>query len=130
MARKGLAVLVVIIALAVAAAPLWARGFENKKAAGKYEVMLKAESYPLIKGNNTIIVTVSDKAGKAVTDVKVRVRHYMTAMSGMAPMSYTTDAVQKGQAYSLTADVPMEGGWKFEVSVGDDASTTFNLDAR
>jgi len=128
--KKGMAVPVMVVVLALLAVPSWAKGFENKKSAGKYEVTLKADSYPLVKGNNTITVSVADKAGKAVTTVKVKVRYYMPAMPGMAPMSYTTDAVLKGQAYALTADIPMEGGWKFEVSVGDEASATFNLDAR
>ena len=128
--KKGMAVPVMVVVLALLAVPSWAKGFENKKSAGKYEVTLKADSYPLVKGNNTVTVSVADKAGKAVTTVKVKVRYYMPAMPGMAPMSYTTDAVLKGQAYALTADIPMEGGWKFEVSVGDEASATFNLDAR
>ncbi len=130
MARKSLAVLVVVVSLALSAVPSWAKGFENKKAAGKYDLTLKADSYPLVKGNNTVAVTVADKSGKAVTNVKVKVRYYMPAMPGMAPMSYTTDAVLKGQAFAFTADIPMEGGWKFEVSIGDEASATFNLDAR
>ncbi len=128
--KKGMVVLVMVVALALISAPSWAKGFENKKSAGKYEVTLKADSYPLVKGNNTVTVSVADKTGKAVTTVKVKVRYYMPAMPGMAPMSYTTDAVLKGQAYALMADIPMEGGWKFEVNVGDEASATFNLDAR
>ncbi len=130
MARKITAVLVLVVVAMLVASSSWAKGFENKKAAGKYEVTLKADSYPLVKGNNAVTVSLADKAGKAVTNAKVKVRYYMPAMPGMAPMSYTAEAVLKGQAYAFMADIPMEGGWKFEVSVGDEASATFNLDAR
>lgn len=130
MARKIMAVLAIVVAAALFGSPSWAKGFENTKAAGKYKVTLKADSYPLVKGANTVTVTVADKTGKAVTNAKVKVRYYMPPMPGMAPMSYTTDAVLKGQSYGITADVPMEGGWRFEVTIGDEDSATFNLDAR
>jgi len=58
----------------------------------------------------------------------------MPPMPGMAPMEFNTQAVSKGDAYSFTANIAMEGGWKAEVSVnrpGRPASlATFNLDAR
>ena len=131
---KGMAVLVVVVALALISVPSWAKGFENKKAAGKYDITLKADSYPLVKGNNTVTVSVADKAGKAVTNVKVKVRYYMPPMPGMAPMDYAVTPVRKGDAYAFTANIPMEGGWKVEVTVtpasGAEASATFNLDAR
>ena len=129
MVRKIAAVLVFVVSASMIAGPTWAKGYENKKAAGKYQVTLKVGSYPLVKGNNTVAVEVADKAGNPVTNAKVSVRYYMPAMPGMAPMSYTAQPVLKGREYGLTADIPMEGGWRFEVSVGDD-SATFNLDAR
>ncbi len=130
MVKNVLAVLVFLAATTMIAAPTWAKGYENSKDAGKYHLTLKADRYPLVKGNNSVMVVVADKSGKAIASAKVKVRYYMPAMPGMAPMSYSTEAVLKGQGYIVTADIPMEGGWKFEVSVGDEASATFNLDAR
>jgi nitrogen fixation protein FixH len=129
MVRKITVGVVFIVAASLIAVPSWAKGYENKKAAGTYQVTLKVDRYPLVKGNNAVTVGIADKAGKAVTNAKVSVRYYMPAMPGMAPMSYTAQPALKGQEYGLTADIPMEGGWKFEVTVGDD-SATFNLDAR
>ncbi len=129
MARKVMAVLALVVAATVFAGPVWAKGYENKKSAGKYQVTLKTGSYPLVKGNNTLTVSVADKAGKPVTTAKVSVRYYMPAMPGMAPMSSTVQPVLKGQEYGFNADISMEGGWRVEVTVGDD-SATFNLDAR
>jgi hypothetical protein len=58
----------------------------------------------------------------------------MPPMPGMAPMEYKTQAVMKGDGYSFSANIPMEGGWKAEVSVTRGGSTavtaTFNIDAR
>jgi hypothetical protein len=58
----------------------------------------------------------------------------MPPMPGMAPMDYTTLAVRKGDAYAFSASIPMEGGWKAEVSVARPgkpaASAIFNIDFR
>jgi hypothetical protein len=79
-------------------------------------------------------VKVADAAGKAITDATVSVRYFMPPMAGMPPMEFTTQAVQKGDEYSFSANIPMEGGWKAEVSVTrggkPTAMATFNIDAR
>ena len=110
------------------------KGYETQKSAGDLKITLSAERYPLIKGDNAMIVLVTDSAGKAVTDAAVNVRYYMPPMPGMAPMDFNSQAVLKGDRYAYTANVPMEGGWKTEVSVtrpGKTAvSATFNVDAR
>ncbi len=130
MVKKVMAVLIFAAVFAIVAAPSWAKGYENSKDSGKFHITLKADRYPLVKGTNSVTVVVADKSGKATTNTKVKVRYYMPGMPGMAPMSYTAEAVLKGQEYVVTADIPMEGGWKFEVSVGDEAGATFNLDVR
>ncbi len=77
---------------------------------------------------------IADASGKATTDAAVSVRYFMPPMPGMAPMEYKTQAVLKGDGYSFSANIPMEGGWKAEVAVtraGKPAATaTFNIDAR
>ena len=78
-------------------------------------ITLKAERYPLIKGDNHLSVNVADSSGKPVGDAMVMARYYMPAMPGMAPMEYNTMAQAKGKEYTLTANVPMEGGWKVDV---------------
>jgi hypothetical protein len=125
-----------IVITLVAAAMLFgcAKGYETQKSAGDLKIALSVERYPLIKGDNAMAVKVTDAAGKAVTDAVVNARYYMPPMVGMAPMDYNTQAVLKGERYAFTANVPMEGGWKTEVSVvrpGKPAvSATFNVDAR
>lgn len=111
-----------------------AKGYESQKSAGDLKVTLSVERYPLVKGDNSLTVKVADAAGKAITDAAVVVRYFMPPMPGMAPMEYKTQAVMKGDGYSFSANIPMEGGWKTEVSVtraGSPAVTaTFNIDAR
>ena len=111
-----------------------AKGYESQKSAGDLKVTLSVERYPLVKGDNSLNVKVADAAGKAITDAAVVVRYFMPPMPGMAPMEYKTQAVMKGDGYSFSANIPMEGGWKAEVSVtrgGSPAVTaTFNIDAR
>jgi hypothetical protein len=111
-----------------------AKGYETQKSAGDLKITLSVERYPLIKGDNMLTLLVADATGKAVTDAVVNVRYYMPPMPGMAPMDFNTQAALKGDRYAYSANVPMEGGWKTEVSVarpGKPAvSATFNIDAR
>jgi uncharacterized GH25 family protein len=110
------------------------KGYETQKKAGNFEVILKAEKYPLIKGDNALSVAVLDASKKPVANAKVSIRYFMPPMPGMAPMEYPVTPAKKGDAYTFTANIPMEGGWKVEVSItsetGAEASATFNLDAR
>ena len=110
------------------------KGYESQKTVGDLTIKLTVGSYPLVKGDNTLTVKVTDAAGKAAIDAKVDVRYYMPPMPGMAPMDFNGQAVLRGDAYAVSANVPMEGGWKVEVSVARPgrpaAMATFNLDAR
>jgi len=126
----------VIAVLLVGALVLYgcAKGYDSQKTAGDLKIGLSIERYPLIKGDNALTVQVMDASGKPVTDAAVSVHYFMPAMPGMAPMEYTAQAVLKGDRYALSANIPMEGGWKAEVSVtkpGKSVATAmFNVDAR
>ncbi len=124
----------VIVVLALVIVAGCTKGYETRKSAGDHTVILSAGSYPLVKGDNNLTVKLTDSTGKAVTDAKVNVRYYMPPMPGMAPMDYNTQAVLKGDRYAFSANIPMEGGWKTEVSVARPgkpaASALFNVDAR
>jgi len=132
MKRNLLVVFAVVVSFSVIAG--CSKGYESKKTTGGVNITLKADSYPLVKGDNTLTVKATDAAGNPVTDAKVNVRFYMPPMPGMAPMDSTTQAMAHADKYMATVNAPMEGGWKAEVSVqqpGKDAAvTTFNLDAR
>lgn len=110
------------------------KGYETKKVADDLSVTLKADRYPLIKADNALSVNVADATGKTVTDAVVQVRYYMPAMPGMAPMEFTAQAVPKGNAYSFTVNIPMEGGWKIDATVMQPGKApvmfTFTIDAR
>lgn len=133
MRKKNYAILAAIMLLLVVVAGC-SKGYEAQRTAGDLKVTLKADGYPLTKGDNTLLVGVAGPEGKAITDANVAVRFYMPPMPGMAPMDTTTQAVLKGDKYASTVNASMEGGWKAEVSVArpgkDPVSTTFNLDAR
>jgi hypothetical protein len=130
--RKLVIVLSVVLSLAAAAG--CSKGYVSEKNTGGMTLTLKAERYPLVKGDNTVTVKVADQSGKAVTDAKMDIRFYMPPMPGMAPMDSTTQAVLRGDAYMATVNAPMEGGWKAEVTVTQPGkqpvTATYNLDAR
>jgi len=134
MEKRSVTVLIMLLSFTIMTGWGWSKGYETQKKAGSYQITLKAEKYPLIKGDNTITVEIADASKKPVTNANVRIHYFMPAMPGMAPMDYAVTPVRKGDAYPFTANIPMEGGWKVEVTVtsesGAEASATFNLDAR
>jgi hypothetical protein len=131
--KKALS-LAVIFALAAIVVTGCTKGYETRKTAGDLTVTLSASSYPLVKGDNTLAVKLADMSGKAVTDAKIDVRYYMPPMPGMAPMEYTAQATPAGNAYKFTVNIPMEGGWRVDVTANRGGSVlpavTFNVDAR
>lgn len=110
------------------------KAYESQKWVDDLVIKISAGKYPLIKGDNSLLISVADKSGNAVTNAAVDVRYYMPPMAGMAPMEFRAQPVLKENSYVLTANIPMEGGWKLEVSVTRPdrpvVSATFNLDAR
>jgi len=132
MKRYSLITVVVLMAFVMTAGISWA--YETQKTAGGLTIAVSAGSYPLVSGDNSLSVSVTDASGKAVTDAKVTVRFFMPPMPGMAPMSSTVQAILKGSTYAFTANVGMSGTWKAEVSVTRPGkapvTATFNLDAR
>jgi len=120
-------------ALAVAAAVAvmlfgCSKGYESQKTVDDLTIALYAG-----EGRQRPEYKMEDSAGKTVTDAAVNVRYYMPPMPGMAPMDFSTQAVLKGGGFFFSVNVPMEGGWKAEVSVmrpGKPVMATFNLDAR
>ena len=132
MKKSFLAVVVALISAGVLFG--CTQGYETQKTAGDMKITLSAGSYPLVKGDNSLTVTLADSSGKPVTDAKVDVRYYMPAMPGMAPMEYTTQAMSSGNTYAFKANIPMEGGWRVDVTANRGGTAlptvTFNVDAR
>ncbi len=130
--RRIVIVLSVVLSLALVAG--WSKGYVSEKSSAGMTMTLKAERYPLVKGDNTVSIKVVDQSGKPVTDAKTDVRFFMPPMPGMAPMDSTTQAMLHGDTYMATVNAPMEGGWKAEVTVTQPgqqpATATYNLDAR
>jgi hypothetical protein len=125
-------VAVIIMMFVLAVGTSWA--YESQKTKGGLTIELSASSYPLVMGDNDLKVKVTDEAGKALTDARVKVRFYMPPMAGMAPMSTKSVAELKGKSYRFKGDVAMQGTWKAEVRVQrkgkKTVTVTFNLDAR
>ncbi len=132
--KKGLGAVFVVAVVSLAIVAGCSRSYESRKGAGDMIIAMKADRYPLVKGDNMLSVAVTDQAGKAITDATVDVRFYMPPMPGMAPMDSTARAAINGAGYTFTVNPAMEGGWKLDVTVtrpGKPAATaTYNVDAR
>lgn len=126
--------IIVIAVFTVALALGCSKGYESQKTVDDLTILLSANSYPLVKGDNALHVKVADAAGKAVPGAQVSVRFSMPPMPGMAPMELNTQGALEGHLYTFSVNIPVEGGWKADVSVirpGKSAATaTFNLDVR
>jgi YtkA-like len=131
---KKASMVFLLTALALTMVFACAKGYESQKSAGDLKITLSIDRYPLVKGDNSLTVKIADAEGKTINDATVSMRYFMPPMPGMAPMEYKTQAALKGDGYSLSANIPMEGGWKAEVFVvrgGKPVVTaTFNVDAR
>src|SRR5574337_974835 len=127
-------VLVFVLFAAVPSGFSFSKGYESQKKAGGLSITLKADRYPLVKGDNNLTLIIADSAGKAVTGAKVDIRFFMPPMPGMAPMEDRIQPKQKGSEYAFTVNPGMEGGWKVEAAVEQPGKTSatviFNLDAR
>jgi hypothetical protein len=133
--RKGLMIVVTgILAVSVVVLAGCSKGYETKRSAGDLSVTLKAARYPLIKGDNALSVIIADPSGKTVDDATVTARYYMPPMPGMAPMEYQATVRAKSGRYDLSANIPMEGGWRVDVTAAQPGisptTATFNVDAR
>jgi hypothetical protein len=133
--KKQVYVLVAAVLFAVVTGGWsWSKGYESQKSAGGLNITLTADRYPLVKADNTLSLKVTEPAGKAVTNATVEIRFFMPPMPGMAPMQDVIQPQQKGNEYSFTVNVAMEGGWKIEATVTqpgkDPAIVVFNVDAR
>jgi len=110
-----------------------AKDYEVNKKVGDLSVVIKIDKNPPVAGKNNVEITITDSAGKAVTDAKVVVAYSMPPMPGMAPMNYKTDAELKGAAYMAILNYSMAGSWNNEVRItrsGKTVSTRFTIDAK
>ena len=110
----------------------YAKDYEVKKKAGKYDVEVKIDKNPPVVGDNNVTVEIKDVSGKYVTDAKVKVDYSMPAMPGMPAMNYKTDTELKGSVYKGTMNLSMSGAWNITVKIKKDGKTStvrFNVDA-
>jgi hypothetical protein len=88
---------------------------------------------PPVAGNNNVEISVTDAAGKAVTDAKVVLNYSMPAMPGMPAMNYKADAELAGNVYKTKVDYSMAGPWNNELKVtrgGKTQTAKFTVDAK
>lgn len=110
-----------------------AKGYEVKKKAGDFDVVVTIDKNPPVTGDNGVTVAVKDAGGKVVKDAKVVIDYSMPAMPGMPPMNYKADALLKGDAYAATMNLSMAGPWNITVKISagnKTGSMKFTVDAK
>jgi hypothetical protein len=89
------------------------KGYVSEKISGGLSITLKAERYPLVRGDNKVTVTIVDSEKRTVTDAKVDMRFSMPPMPGMAPMDSKIQAGLNGDRYitNLIRRWKADGNW-------------------
>jgi hypothetical protein len=126
--KKIILVSMLILMVAVFA---YAKDFEVTKKAGPYTVVVKMDKNPPVMGDNGIVITIKDAAGKALKDAKVALDYEMPAMPGMPAMRYNADPQLKGESYVGTINFSMGGSWTVKIKItrsGKTDSLKFNVD--
>lgn len=123
----------VVLSLLLSAGIVWAKGYEIQKKAGDLNIVVEMERKPAVMGENGIVVTVRDAAGKEVTDAGVKVEYSMPAMPGMPPMNYGSVLALQKNSYQGKLNFSMAGPWNIVVKIvrsGKTSSTKFSLDVQ
>ncbi|MFA7384504.1 MAG: FixH family protein [Desulfurivibrionaceae bacterium] len=123
----------ITIMLLLSAGIVWAKDYEVQKKAGDLNVVVKMDKNPAVMGENGIIVTVKDSAGKEVTDAGVKVEYSMPAMPGMPAMNYGAVLALQKNAYHGKVNFSMAGPWNIAVKImrgGKTVSTKFSVDVQ
>lgn len=108
-----------------------AKDFELTKKAGPYSVVVKMDKNPPVTGDNSVVITIKDAAGKIVKDAKVALDYEMPAMPGMPAMAYKSQPELKGDSYVGTINFSMGGSWTVKIKItrsGKTDSLKFNVD--
>ena len=125
--RPTLAALLILLAMAPV---LSGDGPETRKKAGEYDVGMRMDRNPPLRGDNTIEISVREGTGAPVTDVNVLVNYYMPPMPRMAPMNYKVQAKAKNDLYKAKMSFIMEGPWIIAVKITREEKTVtakFNI---
>jgi hypothetical protein len=128
---KKFVVFAVILFLTAGVA--YAKGYEVKKKAGEYDVVVTFDRNPPVASDNNVGIVIKDASGISVKDAQVKVEYSMPAMPGMPPMNYKTDVVLKGEEYKATLGLSMSGSWNISVKItraGKTSSMKFTVDAK
>jgi len=123
----------VVLSLLLSAGIVWGKDYEIQKKAGDLSVVVKMDKNPAVMGENGIVVTVKDAAGKEVTDAGVKVEYTMPAMPGMPPMNYGVVLALNKNVYQGKLNFSMAGPWNIAVKImrgGKTVSTKFSLDVQ
>ena len=124
--------LVVVVAVFFTGTAL-AGEYTVQKKAGDYTVDIRMDRNPPVVGANQLDITVTDKAGRAVTDAKVQVIASIPAMPGMPAMENKSDAKIDDGKYKTKINLSMGGSWNMSVRIiqgGKTATAKFTVDAR
>jgi len=123
----------VVLSLLLSAGIVWAKDYEIQKKAGDLSVVVKMDKNPAVMGENGIVVSVKDAAGKEVTDAGVKVEYTMPAMPGMPPMNYGSVLAVQKNTYQGKLNFSMAGPWGIVVKImrgGKTVSTKFSVDVQ
>lgn len=88
----------------------------ERASAGAFEIEAALRPDPPKEKGNTLVVHLTDQAGKPILDADVAVTYVMPAMGSMPEMRGTAEVSEEGDGrYDARFDLPMGGSWTLEV---------------
>jgi hypothetical protein len=124
---------VIVVLLLVTANAAYAGGFEVKRKAGDYNVLISFDRNPPVAGNNDVSIKVTDASGRPAGDAAVTIDYWRPGIQCMCmpPMNYHAEAQLKGERYVGKVDLSMPGVWNIIVRLslaGKRWRTAFTVD--
>jgi len=119
--------MVLILAVVLMAGVAYAQDNVTTKKAGDYTVTANFDKTPPTVGENTLLITIKDPVGKAITDATVKVNYYMSEKESatrksveMPYMGTTTAATVTAPGYTAKLNFAIPGRWVIAVRITRD----------
>ncbi len=110
-------ILVFLFGAILLAGTLYAAQYEIVKKADDLKVKVLMDNGPPAKGENNLIIALSDPEGNPVTKARIKVDYRMPPMKNMPTMIYNTRAKLDGEMYKAVINLSMPGRWDIHINV-------------
>ena len=107
--------------------------YRVEKRVDDLKVTLIAGSYPLLLGDNPLMLRITEQTGEAINGAAVKARYWLPPMPGMGAVESVTEAALATGGFSFIASTHTAARWNVEVTISRpgkrDSQVGFTLEA-